>query len=110
MDVLTRKTKHRSGGDSDDDSDDGPPPDPDDPLPPPPAPKKDKKPTGDAKEVQVSVRKSGDDKSIQLFGGLTGMRRELLMSIRAEEDEQWQDYEYCDRRVSSKCSSVFQSC
>ncbi|KAI0704933.1 DNA-directed RNA polymerase III subunit Rpc5 [Cytidiella melzeri] len=96
MDILTRKSKRRSGGDSDDDSDDGPPPDPDDPVAPPAAPKKEKKSAGEAKEVQVSVRKSGDDKSMQLGGGLTAMRRELLTAIRAEEDEQWEDYEYCD--------------
>lgn len=99
MDILTRKSKRRAGGDSGDDSDDGPPPDPDEPAPPPPTQKKEKKPTGEAKEVQVSVRKAGDDKSLQLGGGLTAMRRELLTAIRAEEDERWDDYEYCDGEV-----------
>jgi len=95
MDVLSRKSKRHRGGDSDDDSDDGPPPDPDEP-PPAPAPKKEKKPAADAKEVQVSVRKSGDDRSAQFQGGLTAVRREMLTLIHAEEDEQWDDYEYCD--------------
>lgn len=27
------------------------------------------------------------------------MRREMLMQIRAEEDEQWDDYEFCDGEV-----------
>lgn len=98
MDVLTRKTRRRAGADSDEDSDDGPPPDPDEPAPAP-APKKEKKPTGEAKEVQVSVRKTVDDKSMQLGGGLTAMRREMLMQIRAEEDERWDDYEFCDGEV-----------
>ncbi|KAH9946798.1 hypothetical protein B0H21DRAFT_778910 [Amylocystis lapponica] len=98
MDVLTRKNKrHRGAGGSDDDSDYGPPPDPDEPAPAPaPAPKKEKKPAVDAKEVQVSVRKAGDDKSSQFQGGLTAVRREMLMMIHAEEDAKWDDYDYCD--------------
>lgn len=98
MDTLTRKSKRRGGGDDDDDSDDGPPPDPDDPAPPPVV-KKEKKSSGEAKEVQVSIRKTGDDKGLQLGSGLTAMRRELLMAIRAEEDEQWEDYVYYGREV-----------
>ncbi|KAI0094727.1 DNA-directed RNA polymerase III subunit Rpc5 [Irpex rosettiformis] len=98
MDTLTRRTKRRSG-DDDDDSDDGPPPDPDDPAPPPRVVKKEKKPAAEAKEVQVSIRKRGDDKGLQLGSGLTAMRRELLMAIRAEEDEQWEDYLYYDREA-----------
>ncbi|KAI0815142.1 DNA-directed RNA polymerase III subunit Rpc5 [Irpex lacteus] len=98
MDTLTRKSKRRGGGDDDDDSDDGPPPDPDDPAPPPVV-KKEKKSSGEAKEVQVSIRKTGDDKGLQLGSGLTAMRRELLMAIRAEEDEQWEDYVYYGREA-----------
>ena len=99
MDTLTRRTRRRGGGDDDDDSDDGPPPDPDEPTPVPTV-KKEKKSGGEAKEVQVSIRKSGDDKGLQLGSGLTAMRRELLMAIRAEEDELWDDYLYHDRGVS----------
>ena len=99
IDVLTRKSKRRGGNDSGDDSDDGPPPDPDEPAPPPAA-KKEKKPVGEAREVQVAVRKSAEDRGGMPFGGgLTAMRREMLMSLRAEEDEKWDDYEYCDGEV-----------
>ncbi|PCH33532.1 hypothetical protein WOLCODRAFT_135179 [Wolfiporia cocos MD-104 SS10] len=94
MDVLNRKSRRRGGDGSDDDSDDGPPPDPDEPAPVP-APKKEKKPALEAKEVQVSVRKA-DDRSAQMQGGMTAVRREMLMAIHAEEDEKWEDYEYCD--------------
>ncbi|CCM00911.1 uncharacterized protein FIBRA_02957 [Fibroporia radiculosa] len=95
MDILSRKTRRsRRGDDEDDDSDDGPPPDPDEP-PPAPTPKKEKKPAAEAKEVQVSVRKS-DDRSMQFQGGLSAVRREMLTTIHAEEDEKWDDYEYCD--------------
>lgn len=97
MDVLTRKTRRRAGADEDEDSDDGPPPDPDEPAPAP-VPKKEKKPTAEAKEVQVAVRRS-DDKSMQLGGGLTAMRREMLMAIRAEEDESWEDLQYFENGV-----------
>jgi DNA-directed RNA polymerase III subunit RPC5 len=97
MDILTRKIKRRSGADSDEDSDDGPPPDPDEPTTIH-APKKEKKTTSEAKEVQVAVRKS-DDKSMQLGGGLTAVRRELLMAIRAEEDERWEDLQYFENGV-----------
>ncbi|KZT06839.1 uncharacterized protein LAESUDRAFT_652473 [Laetiporus sulphureus 93-53] len=96
MDVLSRKSRrHRPGGESDEESDEGPPPDPDEPVPAP-ALKKVKKPTADAKEVQVAVRKSGDDRSVQFQGGLSAVRREMLTMIHAEEDEKWEDYEYCD--------------
>ena len=98
MDALTRKSRRRGGGFSDDESD-GPPPDPDEPAPPPAA-KKDKKPSEDAKEVQVAVRKSGDDRGMGFGGGLTAVRREMLTAIRAEEDERWENYDYHDREVS----------
>lgn len=102
LDVLSRKNKRRrGGGGSDSDSDDGPPPDPDDPAPPPPLPKKDKKPAAEAKEVQVSARKSSDDKGgLQpLQGGLSAVRREMLLAIRMEDEEPWEDLEFCDGEV-----------
>lgn len=102
MDILSRKHKRSRGGGSDDDSDDGPPPDPDEVVPAPVKKEKDKKTSGDVKEVQVSVRKAGDEKSgAHLQGGVTAVRREMLMIIRGEEDEKWEDYEYCDHRVGS---------
>jgi len=99
LDVMSQKTR-RSRGDagSDEDSDDGPPPDPDEPLPVlTAASKKEKKPL-EAKEVQVSARKAMDDKG-NLQGGLSAVRREMLLAIRAEEDEAWQDLEFCDGEV-----------
>ncbi|KAI0082825.1 hypothetical protein K474DRAFT_1681210 [Panus rudis PR-1116 ss-1] len=95
MDVLTRKVKRRSGAGSDDESDEGPPPDPDEPAPAP-VPKREKKASGEVKEVQVSLRKGVDDKGMPLGGGITPIRREMLLTIRAEEDEKWEDYEFCD--------------
>lgn len=94
LDFLSRKSKRSRGGASDSDSDEGPPPDPDEPVQQPTA-KKDKKPAGEAREVQVSARKA-DDKGIQpIQGGLSTVRREMLATIRSEEDESWVDLEYC---------------
>jgi len=96
---MSQKSR-RSRGDagSDEDSDDGPPPDPDE-LPPVQTnvPKKEKKPL-EAKEVQVSARKAVDDKG-NLQGGLSTARREMLLAIRSEEDEAWQDLEFCNGEV-----------
>jgi DNA-directed RNA polymerase III subunit RPC5 len=98
LDILSRKSKRARDGDiSESESDDGPPPDPDDPVTiPTPSPKREKKPVAEAKEVQVSARKSADDKggihSIQ--GGLSATRREILSIIRTEDEEKWEDLEY----------------
>ncbi|CAL1696083.1 unnamed protein product [Somion occarium] len=94
MDILTRRSRRRAG--EDEDSDEGPPPDPDEPAPLPIVKKEKKVPIGEAKEVQVSVRKAADDKGISFGGGITAVRREMLMKIRAEEDESWEDYEFHD--------------
>ena len=99
MDMHLRKHRRSRGDDSDDD--DGPPPDPDEPAPAP-VPKKEKKPAGDAKEVQVAVRKTGESQGLQFQGGLTQIRREMLTMIHAEEDESWEDYEYCGGEVSAR--------
>lgn len=101
MDILTRRSRRRAG--EDEDSDEGPPPDPDEPAPLPIVKKEKKVPIGEAKEVQVSVRKAADDKGISFGGGITAVRREMLMKIRAEEDESWEDYEFHDGQV---CSSL----
>ncbi|KAJ7102136.1 DNA-directed RNA polymerase III subunit Rpc5 [Mycena belliarum] len=96
LDILSRKSKRSRAGGSDSDSDDGPPPDPDEPAPAP-APKKEKKASGEAREVQVTARKSEDKGGVQpVHGGLSSARREMLIAIRAEEDEAWQDLEFCD--------------
>lgn len=97
LDALSRKSKRR--GDSDDDSDDGPPPDPDEPVPVA-APKKEKKPAGEARDVQVAVRKAEDKSSLVPQGGLSTVRREMLAAIRAEQDESWQDYDFHGVEVS----------
>lgn len=103
MDILTRKTKRRG---SDDDSDDGPPPDPDEPAPAP-APKKEKKPSAEAKEVQVAISKNADDRGMSFAGGLTAVRREMLTAIRTEEDERWEEYEYCGSEVSLHSITIY---
>jgi DNA-directed RNA polymerase III subunit RPC5 len=101
LDVIHRKSRRR-GAESDDESDDGPPPDPDEP-PPAPVEKKERKPATDAKDIQVSARKSADDKnaSNSLQGGLSAGRREMLIALRAEEDEPWEELEFFSGEVSS---------
>ena len=103
LDVLSRKSKRSRGDDSD--SDDGPPPDPDEPAPAPTA-KKEKKPTGDAKDIQVSARKSEDKGGQNMQGGLSTVRREMLQAIHAEEDETWVNYEFRGDAVSPKARFV----
>jgi DNA-directed RNA polymerase-3 subunit RPC5 len=93
LDVLSRK--QRRTRDDDSDSDAGPPPDPDEPAPPP-APAKEKKPVGEARDVQVAAKKT-DEKSLQ--GGLSAIRREMLTVIHAEEDEAWTDFDFFDAQV-----------
>lgn len=102
MDVYLRKSRRsRTGADSDSDSDEAPP-DPDDPNPPPPAPKKEPKTaSGDAKEVNVSIRKADDKGAQSITGGLSTARREMLHILREEEDEAWEDYDYFDPNVCS---------
>jgi DNA-directed RNA polymerase III subunit RPC5 len=109
LDVLSRKTrKTKPGAGSDSDSDDGPPPDPDEPPPPPTTSKREKKGGGDAKEVQVSARKNEDKSSLQILGGMSAARREMLQAIRAEDDEQWLPLRFHHasmvRRFRSECS------
>lgn len=100
LDAMSRKNKRRTGNGSESDSDDGPPPDPDDPAPPPVV-KREKKPTGESREVQVSARKALDEKSgMQASqGGLSVVRREMILAIRTEDEETWADLEFCDGEV-----------
>ena len=80
--------------------DDGPPSDPD--APSAAASTKGKKPSGEAKEVQVSARKGEDKSGTQNFqGGMSNARREILTILRNEEDEEWQDLAYHDVEVSA---------
>jgi DNA-directed RNA polymerase-3 subunit RPC5 len=50
----------------------------------------------------VSARKSLDDKGGMqpLQGGLSAVRREMLFGIRTEDEEPWEDLEFCDGEVS----------
>jgi DNA-directed RNA polymerase-3 subunit RPC5 len=63
-------------------------------------PKKGKKPAGEAKEVQVAARKAEEKGGRDLQGGMSAMRREMLMSLRAEEEEEWQDLTFHGPEVS----------
>ncbi|KAL0951008.1 hypothetical protein HGRIS_007750 [Hohenbuehelia grisea] len=106
LDIMSRKSKRgRHGEDSD--SDDGPPPDPDE-APPVPAPKKEKKPAGEAKQVQVTARKSDDKSGPQPQGSLSVVRREMLALIRAEEDERWDDLVFHDA-LAEESVAAFES-
>lgn len=103
MDILSRKNKRsRGGAGSDSDSDDGPPPDPDEIAPAAPVVKKEKKASGETREVQVSTRKGDVGGGMQATqGALSAVRRDMLSAIRTEEDEAWQDLEYYDVTVCS---------
>ncbi|KAG6836807.1 hypothetical protein H0H93_002829 [Arthromyces matolae] len=100
LDVLSRKNKRNRFGD-DSDSDEGPPPDPDEPAPVQ-APKKEKKPAGESREVQVTARKTEDKGGNQMQGALSVVRREMLQAIRVEEDEEWQDLQFHDITVRAR--------
>jgi len=102
--MLSRKNKRTRSGD-DSDSDEGPPPDPDEPAPIPAA-KKEKKPAGEAREIQVTARKVDDKSSGQMQGGLSAVRREMLQAIRVEEDEDWEDLQFYDVTVSKSQSPL----
>ncbi|KAF9532069.1 DNA-directed RNA polymerase III subunit Rpc5 [Crepidotus variabilis] len=101
LDILSRKSKRSRGGDSDSDSD-GPPPDPDDPIPVAPV-KKEKKPTGEAKEVHVTAKKA-DDTIGQ--GGLSAGRREMLHHLRLEEEEKWEDLQFFDASTEESSAAL----
>jgi len=111
MDVLNRKTQRRgrTGTDSDSDSDDGPPPDPDEPAPAP-AVKKEPKASGsgEAREVNVAIRKADERGGQSLQGGLSAVRREMLQLMRGEDEEPWEDIVYCDGE-SEEAVEAFES-
>jgi DNA-directed RNA polymerase-3 subunit RPC5 len=102
LDVLSRPTR-RKASDSDDSEDDGPPPDPDEPAPAPtPKAKKEKGKEVEAKEITVSAKKI-DDANLQ--GGLSTMRREMLLGMRKEQEEAWVDYDFSAVDVGLPSSS-----
>ncbi|PFH54609.1 hypothetical protein AMATHDRAFT_134295 [Amanita thiersii Skay4041] len=97
LDVQSQRSRRsRKGMESGSESDDGPPPDPDDVPTVPITKERDKKPA-EMREIHVSTRKV-DDKGTTI--GLSSVRREMLQMIRAEEDEEWQAYEFCDHTTA----------
>ena len=98
LDVLSRTSKRAWSGASDSESDDGPPPDPDEPARIP-IEKKEKRPTKESREVQVSARKIEDKGGAQVPGSLSAVRKEILHAIRAEEDVSWEDLQFFDVSV-----------
>jgi len=98
LDVLSKNSRPRRPNASDDEDEEGPPPDPDDPQPAPSSPKKVKKAaTSNAKEVTVAARRVGDGSDD--LGGLSSIRRELILKRRKERDEPWQALDYHDEQV-----------
>lgn len=62
---------------------------------------------GETKEVNVAVRKTTDDKGgPSLQGGLSAARHEMLLAMRKEDDEPWQNLEYYDGEVSVYATHV----
>lgn len=107
LDVLSRKSRRsRAGGEGDSDSDEGPPPDPDDSPSTHPVAKKEKQPS-ESKEVQVTARKTSEDKSgnQQFQGGMSQVRRDMLILLRNETEEPWQELMFCDEEVC--CILIF---
>ncbi|KIY45428.1 hypothetical protein FISHEDRAFT_49361 [Fistulina hepatica ATCC 64428] len=99
LDLLSKKSKRGRGYGSDSDSDDGPPPDPDE-VQPSVEKKKGKKKAGETREVQVSARRADDVNGVQILGGMSAARREMLMAIHAEEDESWCDMDFFDSTMA----------
>ena len=111
MDVLSQKNKRsRWDGRSDSDSDEGgqgPPLDPDETGPNTAASKRTKKGGGEAREAQVSARKSNEKGDVQpLHGGLSSVRREMLSIIRTEEEESWVELDYCDDQTEETSAAI----
>ena len=103
LDVLSKNSSPRRPNDEDEEEEEGPPPDPDDPQPAPSSPKKVKKATSNAKEVTVAARRAGDGS--EDLGGLSSVRRELILKRRKERDEPWKALDYHDEQVR-RCDSI----
>ena len=104
MSQKSRRSRRGTGADADSDSDSGPPQDPEDPTPVTPVVKREKKPAAEAREVQVTAKKVSEDKTgaQQFQGGMSQVRREMLLMIRDETEEQWEELEYFDGEVASR--------
>ncbi|KXN89892.1 hypothetical protein AN958_04896 [Leucoagaricus sp. SymC.cos] len=103
LDISSRRNRRGRQGGSDSESDDGPPPDPDEPAPVE-MQKREKKPTGPGKEVQVSARKADDKGGASTLGGLSAVRRDMLRAIRLEEEEEWNELQFFDVPVCGSSS------
>jgi DNA-directed RNA polymerase III subunit RPC5 len=53
----------------------------------------------DAKEALVTARKPGDSGNIYLQSGVTAVRREMLLALRLEEEEKWEELAFCSADV-----------
>jgi DNA-directed RNA polymerase-3 subunit RPC5 len=94
--MQSKKNKRsRAGAGSESESDEGPPPDPDE-APVASTSKAKEKKQVEMREINVSTRKA-DEKGMAT--GLSTARREMLQIIRAEEEEEWHNYDYCDVTV-----------
>ncbi|PPQ67353.1 hypothetical protein CVT24_011536 [Panaeolus cyanescens] len=108
LDLLSQRSKRSRGGAGDDsDSDDGPPPDPDEAPLEVAVPKKEKK-AAEAKEVHATARKVDDAGGPGAMGALSAVRRDMLLMIRTEEEEPWEDLTFCDV-ATEQSLEVFES-
>ncbi|KAI5991640.1 DNA-directed RNA polymerase III subunit Rpc5 [Pisolithus albus] len=107
LDLTSRKSGRSKGGAGTDSDSDDYPPDPDEPVPVVAAAKKEKKPA-EGKEVQMSARKLVEDRNNSIQGGMSAIRREMLLAMRAVEEEPWQAIEFCDSGTEES-NQVFQS-
>jgi len=65
-----------------------------------------KKHLPEAKEAQVTARKAEDKGGPQTFGSLSTVRREILSIVRAEDEEHWQDFEFCGLETEESATSM----
>ncbi|GJJ09479.1 hypothetical protein Clacol_003702 [Clathrus columnatus] len=109
LDVLSQQLKRSKTLGSESDSDEAPPPDPDEPVASTSATKlKKEKQVSESKEIQVIAKKSTEDKtgSLHFQGGMSQIRREMLIIIRDEAEEQWVDLQYCDMENKDSLSII----
>ncbi|HEV7735897.1 MAG TPA: hypothetical protein VGO47_00775, partial [Chlamydiales bacterium] len=84
--------------------------DPDDPVSGPPSIVKRQKQPSESREVQVVAKKTSEDKTGgQSFqGGISQTRRDMLIMLRDEAEEPWQELTFCDGEVCfTLCSKAY---
>ncbi|KAG8928835.1 hypothetical protein FRC03_002415 [Tulasnella sp. 419] len=85
LDVLSRKAKPQVGDDEEEDEDEG-------------NADKGKAP---ARDVQISARGSGEGAGgAAAMGGLSAVRREMIATMRKEQEEKWHDLDWYDEKTS----------